>query len=290
MLAPIMADRRPPKTRAYDAVFRFRNEHPGLQPVLQRLNRFTRIRPPVRFRGWGLTTTHEPPWHAGERDAGFRESLELVHQLQFTGEAGISATDVQQLAWRHWVITFAARYAATMSKRPDGAPLVGAELGVADGTTAWFALRELTLLLGADQVQFHLFDAWNAIRAESLLPGEAVQGGRYAGLSIDLTKANLAAFAPQVHWHVGYVPQTLDEPDALPNLLSYVHIDLNAATPTIEACERLWPHLTPGGVMIFDDYGWVGFEDTKRAVDEFVADKPGVLLLMPTAQALFLRA
>jgi hypothetical protein len=41
--------------------------------------------------------------------------------------------------------------------------------------------------------------------------------------------------------------------------------------------------------VLFDDYGWSGYQDTKVAVDAFFAGKRGVLLPMPTGQAIFFK-
>lgn len=283
-----MSEHRTPKARFYDLIFRWRNEHPAIQSTLHQLNRLLRVSPPVRFRGWGMTTTHEPPWASGSRDAHFRSSLQLARALEFTGEAGITAATVDTLAWRHWFVAFAARHAASTARVPD-AIVHAAEFGVADGTTAFFALRELTHALSDDQVRFHLFDAWGAMRKDTLLPGEAIQGERYANLSVQATKRNLSSFEAHLSWHQGYVPETLDEPGALPDTLHYVHIDLNAAQPTHEVCQRIWPLLVLGGVVLFDDYGWAGFEDTKCVVDDFAEDVGALVLTAPTAQAMLIK-
>lgn len=272
--------------RVYDRVFRLRNEHPALQRTLTAANRVLRVRPPVRFDGWGMTTTHEPPWTTGEDDRVFRESLRLAGSLTFTGEAGITAGTVDTLAWRHWVVSFAARCAA--ATRDDGV-VEAVECGVADGTTAFFALRELESLVEPDRIRFHLYDAWDAIPAASVLPSEQFQAGRYRDLSRALTERNLASFAERLVWHIGYLPESLDAEPSPPERIAFVHIDLNASQPTKAVCERLWPSVVPGGVMLFDDYGWLGFEDTKRVVDEFAHASGGLLLKLPTAQALLMR-
>ncbi len=270
----------------YDRMFRLATRHPAANRVLRTVNRALRVAPPVRFSGWGMTTTHEPPWTTGADDAAFRESLELAHGLTFTGEAGITADSVDTLAWRHWTVAFAVRLAA--ASVPSG--LFGAvECGVADGTTAFFALRELRRV--RPEFEFHLYDSWDEIPAESVLGSERVQAGRYAGLSRKITQDNLSEFAEWLVWHEGLLPEALSEPPPPPERVAYLHIDLNVAGPTRAVSERLWDHLDAGGVILFDDYGWLGFEDTKAVVDDFAADHPdAVLLKMPTAQALLIRA
>ena len=54
--------------------------------------------------------------------------------------------------------------------------------------------------------------------------------------------------------------------------VSYLSIDMNCSAPEIAAAEFFWEKLTPGAVVLLDDYG---FNDThivqKRAFDEFCA-------------------
>jgi len=232
-----------------------------------------------------MTTTHEPPWTTGADDEVFRESLRLASALEFTGEAGITSGSVDSLAWRHWTVAFATRLAATSV---DPGPFAGIECGVADGTTAFFALRELQNR--RSEHEFHLYDSWDEIPADSVSASEKFQAGRYGGLSRNLTERNLAQFSSRVVWHEGLLPASLARQPLPPDRVGYIHIDLNVAEPTRLVCEQLWPRLARGGVILFDDYGWLGFEDTKRVVDGFVDATTGALLLkMPTAQALLLK-
>ena len=43
------------------------------------------------------------------------------------------------------------------------------------------------------------------------------------------------------------------------------------------------------GLIIFDDYGWKGYEDTKEVIDIFLNDKKGSFFQFPTGQAVFLK-
>jgi asparagine synthase (glutamine-hydrolysing) len=49
------------------------------------------------------------------------------------------------------------------------------------------------------------------------------------------------------------------------------HIDADWYEPVKTCVERIEPHLSPGGVLVIDDYGhWSG---CRKAVDEYFADK-----------------
>ncbi len=72
-----------------------------------------------------------------------------------------------------------------------------------------------------------------------------------------------------------------------PNTLNVKSNDLNSAKPTESALDFFYPRLVPGGVILFDDYGWDAYEDTKNAIENFFTNKPGILMKLPTGQAIY---
>ena len=284
-----MRSRSPIYDRAYAAALAVRNSSPTARKAVHLVNRALRLRPPVSFAGWGMSTEHALPWADGDRWASFRLAIEDLHAFEFTGEAGSDNTTLDNLRWRHWTIAFAVEHA--LSVLPRVGTVHGVECGVADGMTAYVAGRQLdaSRAAGGPSWDMHLYDSWGTMLGETLLDTEQQQAGRYANLSLELTRRNLWRLAEHYELHVGYLPDSFEEAPP-PDEILFVHVDLNAALPTKAVCEVLWPRLVAGGVFIFDDYGWKGFEDTKRIVDEFFADKPGVLFTSPTGQGIFFRA
>lgn len=57
---------------------------------------------------------------------------------------------------------------------------------------------------------------------------------------------------------------------------SLVHFDCDLYTPTKAAIENLWPILSRGGVMLFDEYSIKDWPGETRAIDEFFSDKPNI--------------
>lgn len=55
---------------------------------------------------------------------------------------------------------------------------------------------------------------------------------------------------------------------------SLIHFDCDLYAPTKIALEALWPHVSRGGVLIFDEYAIADWPGETKAVDEFIADKP----------------
>jgi len=67
----------------------------------------------------------------------------------------------------------------------------------------------------------------------------------------------------------GDVLKTLEEPGNVPDRISVLRLDTDWYESTKRELEVLWPRLSPGGVLMIDDYGhWAG---AKKAVDEYFA-------------------
>ena len=64
---------------------------------------------------------------------------------------------------------------------------------------------------------------------------------------------------------------------------------MNCAPPEIEAIRYLWPKLVGGGIVLLDDYAYVGYHHQKKAMDEF-ANSVGVeIVSLPTGQGLLIK-
>lgn len=59
---------------------------------------------------------------------------------------------------------------------------------------------------------------------------------------------------------------------------SLIHFDCDLYAPTRAALEALWPKVSRGGVVLFDEYSIPDWPGETRAVDEFIADKPELRL------------
>lgn len=59
---------------------------------------------------------------------------------------------------------------------------------------------------------------------------------------------------------------------------SLIHFDCDLYAPTKAALEALWPKVSRGGVILFDEYGIPDWPGETQAVDEFLADKPELKL------------
>jgi len=267
---------------------------PGTQALWLGINRaLGRGQRPIQFSGWGMKTETTPPWCDGGGDRLTKDFMRVNSELAERvggGEFRLSQFDavtdkaglLGELRWRHYVVFWSARY-ASQTTRSSVKNLV--ECGVCDGLTAYYAMSAVK---GSWQFNTFLYDAWEAMKSEYLLESERTEAGQYSYLSLDNTKRNLQPFDGNAFFVKGFIPDSFKNA-TIPSEIAWLHIDLNSALPTAAALNALFDRMPSGAVILFDDYGWVGWHDTKLAIDRFFEGKPGVLLPMPTGQAMFFK-
>ena len=99
-------------------------------------------------------------------------------------------------------------------------------------------------------------------------------------------KARFAGF-PNVRVVQGEVPAVLDE--HAPERIAHLHLDLNDATAELGTLEFFFDRVTPGGTIVFDDYGWLAYREQKLAEDAFLAERGYQVLELPTGQGLVIK-
>lgn len=85
----------------------------------------------------------------------------------------------------------------------------------------------------------------------------------------------------------GVVPDVLEE--KCPQKIAFLHIDLNSPAAEIGALEILFPRMSSGAILIFDDYGWKLYRKQKEAEDAFMRDLGYEILELPTGQGLVVK-
>lgn len=188
---------------------------------------------------------------------------------------------LRSFMWRHYIVFWSARYAAQFTKSTKK---ILVECGVCDGLTAYYAMSAM----GDIPFRSFLYDAWTAMKDENLVESEKNMTGDYAYLSLDNTKRNLLDFEQESIFIKGFIPDSFDTAEK-PNQVSWLHIDLNSSMATTAVLAEMYDRILSGGVVLLDDYSWREYEDTKIAVDKFFSDKKGILLPLPTGQAIFFK-
>jgi O-methyltransferase len=95
-----------------------------------------------------------------------------------------------------------------------------------------------------------------------------------ANASLDEVRRNLAFYEPVVYVQ-GDVEETI--PGCVPDRIALLRLDTDWEASTRHELEHLYDRLSPGGVLLVDDYGhWRG---ARRAVDRFFAERDDAPLL-----------
>lgn len=85
----------------------------------------------------------------------------------------------------------------------------------------------------------------------------------------------------------GIVPDTFEI--AAPEKIAFLHIDMNSAQAEMLALEHLFDKVTPGGMIVFDDYGWLANVNQMRAEMAFMNKRDHLILELPTGQGVVIK-
>ncbi|MFT5603787.1 MAG: hypothetical protein ACI9G5_000740 [Paracoccaceae bacterium] len=82
----------------------------------------------------------------------------------------------------------------------------------------------------------------------------------------------------------GSIPDTLEQVES--REIAYVHLDMNCSPPEVAALEFFWDRMSPGAIILLDDYAYRTYEAQKYAMDEFARQKNVMIASLPTGQGL----
>ena len=173
-----------------------------------------------------------------------------------------------------------------------GVPGAIVECGVGRGGASMAAARTLARL-GVTDRDLYLFDTFSGMSEPTEMDVQVI--GRsmidrmrdayrnpehhlHVTPTLAVVQANmaLAGYAPErTHYVEGRVEDTL--PEAAPGEVALLRLDTDWYESTRHELEHLYPRLSPGGVLVVDDYGH--WEHQRRAVDEYFSSRPRPLLV-----------
>lgn len=114
---------------------------------------------------------------------------------------------------------------------------------------------------------------------------DAIDAGAYV-TDLDRVRANYSEW-PNVEIHQGAIPEIL--PDLRIGNIAFLHIDLNCAAPERAALEFFWNQLSPGALVLFDDYVYTGYSSQTEAIDSAARTLGIKVLSLPTGQGLIVK-
>jgi hypothetical protein len=131
----------------------------------------------------------------------------------------------------------------------------------------------------------HLFDSFEGLSPPTARDGTYWSAG---GLCADEShvRENLTGFG-NFRLYRGWIPDRLR--DVADRWFSFVHIDVDLYQPTRDSITFFYDRLSPGGVMLLDDYGFSTCPGAKLAADEFFTDRREKIIVLPSGQAFIVR-
>lgn len=215
-------------------------------------------------------------------DPSFRKAYDTIrgsHQYD-------QYSSPQTIAWRLHTLVWAAQ---------SGLALEGdfIECGVFKGDMSWVISQ--TVDFASRGKKFYLYDTFDGF------------SDKYSSNDDFPEDPNFLAFAHKCYTDPSLYPYVRDRfsdrsdirvikgvvPDVLlqesPEKIAFLHIDLNSPAAEIGALEILFPRMSPGAILVFDDYGWKQFHRQKEAEDEFMAKLGYKILELPTGQGVVVK-
>jgi len=220
---------------------------------------------------------------AGFRDeAAFREALTQADSS--TGTNQYESPD--GVSWRYNTLIWAARSCLAL-------PGDFVECGVYRGDMTWMITE--TMDLRSAGKTFYLYDTFSGLDPKYSSEEDFPEAPQFYSF------ANKEYSAPDIEGYVrrrfqnknhvvvtkGVVPDILHV--VAPDRIAFLHVDMNSPGPEVAALEILFDRVFPGGIIVFDDYGWKVFRKQKEAADRFMAERGHVILELPTGQGLVIK-
>lgn len=133
----------------------------------------------------------------------------------------------------------------------------------------------------------HLFDTFLPWRLNDFGENDPNLGGyEYYGKSVEETKSTFDKYN-RICFHVGNVFSTLPAVDI--ESISFLSIDLNNAEAEEHALLNLYPLLSPGAVVILDDYAAARRVPQRITMDKLASKLGFTILRSPSGQGIFIK-
>jgi hypothetical protein len=148
-----------------------------------------------------------------------------------------------------------------------------AECGVFQGSSSW-------LICSANRAtgrKHHLFDSFEGLSSPGPDDGSYWTAGSLAA-GKDIVFANLRCFSDLLAFHEGWIPDRFE--DVREKSFAFVHVDVDLRQPTIDSVDFFYPRLSPGGILLCDDYGCSTCPGATQSIDAFLADKPEKMIAL----------
>jgi hypothetical protein len=145
-----------------------------------------------------------------------------------------------------------------------------AECGAYKGGSAFFLARGIAEH-GLNKRLF-LFDSFEGLSTPEPVDGQYWYAGAMESTIDDIKRALMPLGAlPFVEFYKGWIPDRF--PEVADRRFCFVHIDVDLYQPTLDSIAFFYPRMVPGGIMLFDDYGFGSCPGATAAIDRFMDGK-----------------
>jgi hypothetical protein len=207
-----------------------------------------------------------------DRNLGYQQDAEFVRAFRGNARTAQDAT----LELRLNTLAWAGSHALNV-------PGDFVECGVFQGFCSAFLADYLNF--GAVDKAYYLYDTFAGIPAEYDSERHSSPVMAEPGLYEKVCE-RFAAY-PNVHVVRGVVPDTLHRES--PAQIAFLHLDMNSSKSEIAALDVLFDRVSSGGVIVFDDYGWLTYQAQQVAEAAFVRARGYGILELPTGQGLLFK-
>lgn len=143
---------------------------------------------------------------------------------------------------------------------------------------------------------FFLIDTFDGPVVTQYSP-EEIAGGRLKVSQDAIAKGSYVTDLQRVQANYAEWPNVRIVQGVVPNILlsleieevAFLHLDMNCAYPECAALEHFWQLLSPGGIVLFDDYAYFGNEHLAGAIDSVARSLDVEVLSLPTRQGLLIK-
>jgi hypothetical protein len=229
-----------------------------------------------RYYEDGLFTMHRDHFRRGDAfRAAYARGVQASHGVD------------PRMEWR----THVALWAAAMASRAAGDFV---ECGVNAGFVSSAIMQSLDWRNAGRR--FYLIDTFNGPVLAQYSPEEiergrvaaaqsAIEAGAYV-TDLERVRANFAEW-PNAIVVRGTVPDVLETLDF--GAVAFLHLDMNCAMPERAALQFFWSRLSPGAIVLLDDYTYFGHDSQTEAIDSLAGLLGFKTLALPTGQGLILK-
>ena len=225
---------------------------------------------------------YDDRFYAGDNLICLGRNLSFLRDQKFVSSFLGSVTNLQEqsLLWRLHTLAWAAKNAL----RVEGDFV---ECGVFRGFCSSVVLKYLEF---QDIPRYaYLYDTFSGLPEETSTEDERRRWNdpRYHPDRIYESVLQRFASYPNVKVVRGIVPKSFKE--TVPKKVAFLHIDMNSEKAEVLALDFLFDRISPGGMIVLDDFGWK--VNTNQMLSElaFMAERNHTVLELPTGQGLVIK-